>query len=346
MNPNMAPRASSGECAASGVKFFAGAFDRLAHDEVVTLSEREAAQVWASALQAVAARHAGNDPVEVAAGLISGLPSRVTVALHRFRTVGTMHNALLLRGMCADLTDLPVTPATSTPADALPVVEAAALVLLTISLALGEPFTFRSLYEGQLVQHVTPVPGRENTQTGGSSMAALQWHVEDAFTDDRCDHFGLLCLRGHPGAVTVLAPARCLDLSDDVVAILRQARFTIHPDTAHDLPDHTEPMVIPVLTGPAADPEICFDAIYQHPADPSDHHAAAALKALRAALDRAAIGLELQPGDVLLADNRRTVHGRTVFHPRYDGTDRWLLRTMTCASIRAHRRRGAIRALN
>jgi L-asparagine oxygenase len=50
----------------------------------------------------------------------------------------------------------------------------------------------------------------------------LAWHVEDAFTDDRCDFFGLLCLRGAPEAVTLLAPARTLPLSDEVAQVLRE----------------------------------------------------------------------------------------------------------------------------
>ncbi|MFI5783918.1 TauD/TfdA family dioxygenase [Nocardia sp. NPDC051570] len=311
---------------------------------MVSLTGREAAVAWTAALQAACGRHADDGPAEVAAGLITSLPPRMIVALHRFRALGSTHNALLLRGLCADLSGLPATPATMTPDARMPLVEAASLLLLAVSLLVGEPFTFRSLHQGRLVQHVTPVPGHEQAQTSAGS-AALQWHVEDGFTDDRCDYFGLLCLRGHPGAITYLAPARHLDLAEEVVAVLREPRFVIAPDTAHELPCGTEPSVIPILTGPAADPEICFGDADVRPADPADHPAAAALTALNAALDRAAVGHELCPGDLLLADNRRTAHGRSVFRPRYDGTDRWLLRAMTCASIRAHRRRGAARAL-
>ena len=31
-------------------------------------------------------------------------------------------------------------------------------------------------------------------------------------------------------------------------------------------------------------------------------------------------------GDLLIVDNRRAVHGRSQFTPRYDGFDRWLQR--------------------
>ncbi|WP_280273056.1 TauD/TfdA family dioxygenase [Nocardia wallacei] len=320
-------------------------FGRLTPGEIVTPTARETAIVWERAARAAAELSAGQDPVEAAAGLITGLPPRMIVALHHFRVAGSVHNALLLRGVCGELTGLPATPATVTPELSAPAVEAAALLLLSVSLLLGEPFTFRSLHDGRLVQHVTPVPGQERAQTGAGSAATLQWHVEDGFTADRCDYFALLCLRGHPGAVTYLAPVRDLDLAAEVVAVLREPRFVIAPDPAHHLADASAAPAVPVLSGPAADPEICFGEADVRPADPGDRRAAAALTALTAALDRAAIGHELRPGDLLIADNRRTVHGRSVFRPRYDGADRWLLRAMTCSSIRAHRRRGARRAL-
>ncbi|MGY2061586.1 hypothetical protein ACW9HQ_42500, partial [Nocardia gipuzkoensis] len=89
-----------------------GTFDRLASDEVLSLTPREAAVGWTAALAAACARRADEDPAAVAAGLIAGLPVRMIVALHRFRTLGSAHNALLVRGMCADPTGLPATPAT------------------------------------------------------------------------------------------------------------------------------------------------------------------------------------------------------------------------------------------
>jgi len=47
----------------------------------------------------------------------------------------------------------------------------------------------------------------------------------------------------------------------------------------------------------------------------------------------------LLSGDLLVLDNRRAAHARTTFRPRYDGSDRWLLRIMTTSDGRQHRRR-------
>jgi L-asparagine oxygenase len=44
--------------------------------------------------------------------------------------------------------------------------------------------------------------------------------------------------------------------------------------------------------------------------------------------------LRLEPGDLLVIDNNRAVHGRTRFTPRYDGLDRWLLRSFITKDLR------------
>jgi L-asparagine oxygenase len=315
--------------------------------EIVDLTSNDAVAISAAALRREdRLDDRSDDLAERAAALVTAFPPRLVRALHCYGNAGSAHNALLVRSLLTELDDLPPSPGTTTPATLGPAADAAALTLLAALSLLGEPFTFASLYEGRLVQHVTPVPGREDAQTSEGSDTVLAWHVEDAFTEDRCDFFGLLCLRGEPAAATLLAPARLLDLPAEVEQVLREPRFVVEPDVAHGADPTPDLPVTAVLSGPREDPEICFDAVYQRPADPADTDAAAALKALAAAVEDAAVAHVLEPGQLPIADNRRVVHGRTVFRPRYDGTDRWLLRTMVCASKRAHRRRGASRALH
>lgn len=323
-----------------------GILDQLDASEIVRLTGEDTARIHLAALRAAEepSENAG-DQAERAAGLVTVFPPGLVRALHRYAGHGLAHNTMLVRGLVPEGADLPPSPGTTTPAPLGPAIDAAALTLLAVMSQLGEPFTFASLYEGRLVQHVTPVAGREDAQTSEGSDTVLAWHVEDGHRPDRCDFFGLLCLRGEPGAATLVAPARALELPAEVERVLREPRFVVTPDVAHGADPIPDLPVTAVLTGPTADPEICFDAVYQRPADPADAAAAAALKVLAAAVDAAAVVHVLEPGELLIADNRRVVHGRTVFRPRYDGTDRWLLRTMVCASKRAHRRRGASRAL-
>lgn len=289
---------------------------------------------------------------ELAAALVTAFPPALVRAVHRYRTAGSPHDVLLLRGLQPADPPLAPTPATATPGDVGSVARRAGLTLLGVLSLLGEPFTFASLYEGRLIQHVTPAPGQENAQTSEGSDSFLDWHVEDAHTDQRCDYFGLLCLRGDPAATTLFAPVRGTVLDPRWTTILREPRFLVEPDVAHGSPhggsaephEQAEAPLVPVLAGDPGDLEIRIDSVYLR-ARSGDPDAAAALAHLTGALQAAARGHVLEPGDLLIVDNRRVAHARTAFRPRFDGTDRWLLRAMTCASARAHRRRGARHAL-
>jgi L-asparagine oxygenase len=312
----------------------------------VRADARAAARAFAAARRLAPEAGASQDEAaEAAAVLAAVLPVPVVRAAHRYGSSGTAYGVLVVRDLLPAFARLEPTPATVTPPSLGRDGRAAEMLLLAVMTLLGEPFTFASLYEGRLVQHVTAVPGREFAQTSEGSQARLDWHVEDAFTDSRCDYFGLLCLRGAPDAVTMLAPARMLRLPASAEKVLRQPRFVIAPDIAHGAGPASAVPLASVLSGPPGDPEIRYDSVYQQPAEPGDGEAAEALCTLSAAIDAAAVGITMEPGDLLITDNRRVVHGRTGYQPRYDGTGRWLLRVMACASSREHRRRRGVRVL-
>jgi L-asparagine oxygenase len=283
---------------------------------------------------------------ERGAVMATALPAAAMSALHRYRGRGSDDEGLLLRGLLGEVPDLGPTPSTLTPAQVGAGARRAALVLLAVASQLGEAVGFASLYEGRIVQHVAPVRSHEAEQTSGDSTPLL-WHVEDAFSADRCHYLALLCLRGDPSAVTTFASARAVAdaVGERWAKVLRLPRFAVWPDTAHTGPAPAAPLPVRVLSGPAEDPEICFDAVYLRPADPDDDEAAQALRLAGEAMDAVAVRRVLAPGDLLVLDNRRVVHGRTRYPARYDGGDRWLLRALVCASLPDHRRRRGLRAL-
>jgi alpha-ketoglutarate-dependent taurine dioxygenase len=47
----------------------------------------------------------------------------------------------------------------------------------------------------------------------------------------------------------------------------------------------------------------------------------------------------LEPGDLLIIDNYRSVHGRRPFRARYDGADRWLRHVMVTLDLGRSRAR-------
>ncbi|MGH3713198.1 MAG: TauD/TfdA family dioxygenase [Micromonosporaceae bacterium] len=285
---------------------------------------------------------APEDFVELSAAVVGALPGGLLRAIHRFRNRGSAHDVLLIRGLPREDDDLGLTPASAT-ADRTVGAQLRALCLLGVTGLFGEPFTFGSLYDGRLVQDVVPAPGAESSQTSEGSDSFLDWHVEDAFSDDRCDYFALLCLRGDPAASTLFCSARRLALDDKWRRVLRQPRFAVVPDVAHGLVG--ERLAVPMLAGDDADPEIRFDPLYMEPLDEGDTEAREAMMRLGHAVVRAAGCHVLEPGDLLVVDNRRVAHARTAFRPRHDGTDRWLMRVMVCASLPRHRSRGAARTI-
>jgi len=64
-----------------------------------------------------------------------------------------------------------------------------------------------------------------------------------------------------------------------------------------------------------------------------DDEAQAALEELRRAAEKVAMTIFLEAGDLLLIDNHHAFHGRTPFTARWDGQDRWLLRTSTTRDL-------------
>jgi L-asparagine oxygenase len=79
------------------------------------------------------------------------------------------------------------------------------------------------------------------------------------------------------------------------------------------------------------DPELCVDYQLMRPLN---SQAKWAMDLLGDVLTQQACGAVLQPGDLLIVDNRRAIHARTAFTPRYDGRDRWLQRMFVVEDLR------------
>ena len=70
---------------------------------------------------------------------------------------------------------------------------------------------------------------------------------------------------------------------------------------------------------------------------PETEEARLAMDYLIRALDETLTGIALMPGECLFIDNYKTVHGRSSFKARFDGTDRWLKRINITRDLRKSR---------
>lgn len=222
-------------------------------------------------------------------------------------------------------------PAEATPAswqDAAHSARASRILLLLSAAALGTPFGWLGQQQGRLVTDLVPTRGHETAQTGASCAIELTLHTEDAFHPERATHFMLFGLRNPGGTGTMLAPAR-----EALTRLSRQDRTLLQTPGAPILPDSS--YALATDAGPARPmtavwerPEgygLRFDPAYTELEQASAPWRAAYAR-LDAALRAETLEVPVLPGQILVVDNDACVHGRVPFTPRYDGTDRWLLR--------------------
>lgn len=276
--------------------------------------------------------HVDSDEFVAAAGNAARtMPAELHDALVSFADQAPRSGALLLRGLPTGR--LPATPLSPTaPVDKCRTSE---FVLLAAARRLAQPVGYLPEHGGNLVQNLVPTKAKADRQVSTSSRVDLMFHTEAAFHPHRPRYLLLLCLRGDEEAITTLASIREVmhTLPDDVLTTLYQPRFRTAIDESYlDGRANSLGPCVPVLRGPRCSPSLVFDADLMVGID---SEAEAALLALAEAVQRCHTGVALRAGDLLVVDNDVAVHGRSAYTPRFDGTDRWLQRSMAVTDLAA-----------
>ncbi|MEU4352309.1 clavaminate synthase family protein [Streptomyces sp. NPDC023838] len=265
------------------------------------------------------------------------LPLRLRREVRRFRRHSGPDGTVVIGGLPVDQATLPPTP--TVPGSVQRKATIPAAVLTMVACGLGEPLAYLAEKSGALVQDVVPVPGQE-TFHGNAGSVPLSFHTENGFHPHPPDYVVFLCLRADHDRIAGMRIAGIRQALPHLTPAGRQALFspeflTTSPPSfgsrATSEPD-AEPR--PVLSGAAEDPDIRMAQLVTSPLTP---RAAAALSEFGRACEATAHTLRLAPGDLVIIDNRVTVHGRTAFQPRYDGADRWLQRTYVTTDLRRSR---------
>lgn len=264
----------------------------------------------------------------------AALPESLRRALLRFRRHGHPAGGLLIRGLPTG--DVPRTPEHADDATGAGLLGAAVMSL--VAAVLGDQYGFKPELGGNIVQDVLPVRGFEHTQQSISSKKRLFDHVEMAFTDNRADYVGLFCLRAdHDGvAATTLSPIDAIvaRLEPATIAALMEPRYKTTVDGSFLRGAGIERAIwigpISVLSGNVERLRVRADFAETRGMDPA---AQAALDTLREVAADASSPTKLTAGDLVFIDNHRAFHGRTAFTARWDGFDRWLLRTFVTKDL-------------
>lgn len=254
-----------------------------------------------------------------------------------FRLSSSHDGMLLLRGLPVDQ-DLPPTPSDGNYAGAWQDLRVSTITQLMVMSLLGDVISYADEKDGRLIQDICPVPGREHRQENSGSCL-LELHTEDGFHPNKPHFISLMTLRSDhdASAVTVAGGIRAALplLDEETIAALWRPEFQIRLSSSFVGVDRVACSApTAVLSGSPDDPDLCVDL---HAMFAQTASGARALDRLRDAFMSTMVGTVLTPGDLLIIDNRKAVHGRTGFTPRHDGADRWLRRCFSITDIRAAR---------
>ena len=203
----------------------------------------------------------------------------------------------------------------------------------------GTVVGYKQEQNGEHIQHVLPNMKTEYGQISTSSKTELHLHTELAFHPYRPEFVYLLCLRGDPTAYTTYARlSRIMDeietYEEDLLETLQLPLYETSLDESFRTNgEEDSKFTLPILRKNNANEwELTYDYSLM---TGLTFEAQQALDTLNNIVIRCTEEVALESGDLLTIDNTQAVHGRRPFQPRYDGTDRWVLRCLTKRPIPA-----------
>jgi L-asparagine oxygenase len=254
------------------------------------------------------------------------LPNRIKNILKKFRENGSETGFLLIKNI--ELQNIPSTPSENNKQiGEKHILSKIQSIFINY---IGEMISYEAECNGNLFQDVIPMKQMEMVQTSVGSNTELEIHTEQAFSKLRPDLLSLSCLRGDKNAFTYILPVNNIikNLNKEDIQLLYQPLWTTSVDLSFKLNgfefiegDIRGPFSI--LYGDQANPFLVFDQ------DLMKGKTEKSIQIIDKIVDiyyHHRIGHNLQPGEIIIIDNNRAVHGRSPFLPKYNGEDRFLIR--------------------
>ena len=246
-----------------------------------------------------------------------------------------------IHGSALHIRNMPIGPIGLTPGDPMSTVTAHTVLARATSLvgaACGHLVGYRGESAGRICQAIVPVR-KDAAEQASTGAVDLLTHTEQAFNmRTRPDFILLSALRGDPDAATYFMTAKTIvnELPTWVVRKLSEPVFWSTVDASFvrsGVPN--EPRgPFAVLAGSETDPILTFDDDLVFTESESHREA---LDAVRRLWMQKRSAVVLAPGETLIIDNSRVIHGRSEYYPKYDGGDRWLVRQQVLTSLTASR---------
>jgi len=269
----------------------------------------------------------------------TAIPQRVGEKLATFAKNGNAHGAILLRNLPQD-PFLPPTPIEINRQTKIKT-HVSELWMCSIASFFGEPIGYLQEREGKIFQDVFPTPEHANKLSSRSFSAALGFHTEMVFHPFSPDHLFLYGLRQDPekDARTLFSSTRKLLplLPNSIKDILFSKSFQLlfshvhSPYEVHGKPvREVEGPTVSILNGDRSDPSMRFE---KEMMVAQTREAQEALDILTELITKDIYEVIIEPGNLLIFDNRHCVHARSVFKAAFDGRDRWLRRMHVVHSL-------------
>lgn len=210
--------------------------------------------------------------------------------------------------------------------------------LASVGNLLGEPYGFVQEGSGELFTNVRPTQKNSEFLSSESSNILLDFHTEVAFHPAIPDYLLLFCLRPdrEAKAETIFSSIKQVlpRLDARTIEVLKRPDFVTGIDYSFGSENGTKgngPQ-LSILSGSESDPLMIFDSDLMVGLNEKANQA---ILKLKMELDHCKQSIVLKAGDLLIVDNLKSVHGRTLFKARYDGYDRWLQRMVVKRDLRS-----------
>lgn len=195
---------------------------------------------------------------------------------------------------------------------------------------IGEMISYQAEAHGRLFQDMVPNKELMRTQTSLGSKIELELHTEQAFSELRPDFLCLSCLKGDEQAKTYYLHVRDIieNLSNEEVELLKKDLWKIGVDLSFVMNGCSNEIRGPlsILT----EKDLLFDQDLMIGVNENSKIIIEKIIDIYYKFRKFHV---LVPGDSLIINNKRLVHGRSSFEPKFDGNDRFIIRSFILDNI-------------
>lgn len=195
-------------------------------------------------------------------------------------------------------------------------------ILGAVAHGLGTLFAYKEQSDGEIIHNICPVKSKEYEKVGECSRNPLAMHMDGSSHPFPPDFLLLYCLREDRQAKTIFTYA-----SEIFERIKSETRFNLMlPKFTHKADIELEARNNPDFVGPIFSVNEKGRLIIRYDDDltSGDKDWNEECQHLRQSIENTKLGYAFEKYDLAIIQNRKCLHGRSPFEPRYDGTDRWL----------------------